>query len=101
VINNAVYHLKLIQPEAEEKVKEYLGMIEKEIHTAEKIITDLLDFARIKTVDRESAVAADLIHHVLERHPRRSRSRSCFNSLPACRRSMPFRTRWSRCLKTW
>jgi len=69
VIYNAVYYLKLIQPETQEKVKEYLGMIEKEIHTAEKIIADLLDFARIKNVDLKPVVAADLVQHALERHP--------------------------------
>jgi PAS domain S-box-containing protein len=69
VINNAVYYLKLIQPEADEKVKEYLGLIEKETHTAEKIITDLLDFSRVKSVDREPISAAELANRVLERFP--------------------------------
>ncbi len=69
VINNAVYFLKLIQPEADEKVKEYLGMIERETHTAEKIITDLLDFARIKSVDREPVSVSELVQRVLVRYP--------------------------------
>jgi PAS domain S-box-containing protein len=69
VIYNAVYYLKLIQPEADEKVKEYLGLIEKETHTAEKIITDLLDFSRVKSVDREPISAAELANRVLERFP--------------------------------
>ena len=51
VINNAIYYLKLMGANGNEKVKEYLGIIETETHTAEKIITDLLDFARIKSVD--------------------------------------------------
>jgi PAS domain S-box-containing protein len=69
VITNAVYFLKLIQPEADEKVKEYLGMIERETHTAEKIITDLLDFARIKSVDRELVSVPELAQRVLVRYP--------------------------------
>ncbi len=69
VINNAVYYLKLVQPEASEKVKEYLGMIERETHTAEKIITDLLDFARIKSVDREAVAVPELVQRVLARFP--------------------------------
>jgi PAS domain S-box-containing protein len=69
VINNAVYYLKLVQPDAEEKVKSYHSMIEKETHTAEKIITDLLDFARIKSVDREPVAVSELVRRVLERFP--------------------------------
>lgn len=69
VIANAVYFLKLIQPETDEKVREYLGLIERETHNADKIINDLLDFARIKSVDREPVAAAELVRRVLERYP--------------------------------
>ncbi|MBI4730645.1 MAG: PAS domain S-box protein [Chloroflexi bacterium] len=69
VINNAVYLLKLIQPEADKKTKEYLGMIEKETHTAEKIITDLLDFSRSLSSDREAVDVTRLIQETLERYP--------------------------------
>jgi PAS domain S-box-containing protein len=79
VINNAVYYLKLVQPDADEKVKEYLGMIDKETHNAEKIITDLLDFARIKTVDRELITVIALVQSVLVRHPAPSAVRVTLN----------------------
>ena len=69
IILNAVYFLKLVQPDADEKVKEYLGMIEQETHTAEKIITDLLDFARIKSVDQEAVTVSELVQRVLKRYP--------------------------------
>jgi PAS domain S-box-containing protein len=69
VINNAVYYLKLVQPDAEEKVRQHLAMIEQEVHTAEKIISDLLDFARIKSVDREPTSVPDLVQNVLTRYP--------------------------------
>jgi signal transduction histidine kinase len=69
VIRNAVYFLKLVQPEADEKVKEYIGIIESETHNAEKIINDLLDFSRIKSVDSEPLVVADIVRSVLERYP--------------------------------
>ena len=69
VINNAVYYLKQIQPDADEKVRKYHGMIEHELHNAEKIIADLLDFARIKSVDREPLALPDLVQRVLERFP--------------------------------
>jgi PAS domain S-box-containing protein len=69
VINNAVYYLKQIQPDADEKVRKYHCMIEHELHNAEKIIADLLEFARIKSVDREPLALPDLVQRVLERFP--------------------------------
>ncbi|HVM72050.1 MAG TPA: PAS domain S-box protein [Anaerolineales bacterium] len=69
VINNAVYYLKLVQPEADEKVRKYHSVIEHEVNIAEKIITDLLDFARIKSVDREALAVPELARTVLERFP--------------------------------
>jgi PAS domain S-box-containing protein len=69
VISNAVYFLNLVQPDADAKVKEYLDMIKKETQAAEKIITDLLDFARVKSVDRRWVKPADLVQRVLERYP--------------------------------
>jgi PAS domain S-box-containing protein len=69
VINNALYFLRLIQPEADETVKEYLGIIETETHNADKIIGDLLDFSRIKSVDLEPVAVSGLIQRTLERFP--------------------------------
>ncbi len=69
VILNAVYYLNLVQPEASEKIRQYHGMIEYEAHNAEKIITDLLDFARIKSVDREPVAVPELARRALERFP--------------------------------
>jgi PAS domain S-box-containing protein len=69
VINNATYYLRLLQPEMDEKVREYLGIIETETHTAEKIINDLLDFSRIKSVDPEPFSAAEIVRRALDRYP--------------------------------
>lgn len=69
VMANAVYYLRLIQPEAEEKVKEYLGILENEVLSAEKIISDLLDFSRVKSVDRTAVSPAALVARALERFP--------------------------------
>jgi len=69
VINNALYYLKLVGANGNEKVKEYLGIIQSETRTAEKIITDLLDFARIKSVDKEPVSVDELIRRTLERFP--------------------------------
>jgi PAS domain S-box-containing protein len=69
VILNAVYYLKLVQPDANENVKEYLGILERETHNAEKIITDLLDFSRAKSADREPVVVSELVDRTLKRFP--------------------------------
>jgi PAS domain S-box-containing protein len=69
IIANAVYFLKLIQPDAGGKIEEYLGIIEKETGNAEKIISDLLDFSRIRSVDREPVRVPELVQSVLERYP--------------------------------
>jgi PAS domain S-box-containing protein len=67
VINNAIYYLKLVQPDVDEKIKQYYGMIETETHTAEKIITDLLDFARTESVEQKNILVTDLVQAVLGR----------------------------------
>ena len=69
VISNAVYFLEMAQPGANAKVKEYLGIIDKETRTADKIITDLLDFTRIKSAQREAVSVAGLVKQALERYP--------------------------------
>jgi PAS domain S-box-containing protein len=69
VINNAVYYLKLVQPEANDKIRQYLGLIEKETHNAEKIINDLLDFSRVKSVECQPLTISDLVQRVLVRFP--------------------------------
>jgi signal transduction histidine kinase len=69
VIKNAVYFLKLVQPEADETIKEYLALIEKETGNAEKIITDLLDFARLQPSQREAVCIPELVERVLRRYP--------------------------------
>jgi signal transduction histidine kinase len=69
VIKGAVYYLKLVQPDADDKVKEYLDRIEGETQTAEKIISDLLDFSRIKSVDMQPVAVSDLVRSALERFP--------------------------------
>jgi len=65
VINTAIYYLKLAEPEASGKIKEHLGMIEQEVHNADKIIGDLLDFARGITAERERVAVAEVVQKVL------------------------------------
>jgi PAS domain S-box-containing protein len=69
VISNAVYFLKMALPEANTVTREYLDIIENETRTSDKIITDLLDFTRIKSMDRKAVPVSDLIQQTLERYP--------------------------------
>jgi PAS domain S-box-containing protein len=62
VMSNAVYYLKLAEPDPAPKVEEYLEILEDEIDQAAKIVADLLDFSRIKPPDQE-AVSLDLMVH--------------------------------------
>lgn len=69
IISNAIYYLKYIQPDADEKVRQYHAMIEQEVHNSEKIITDLLDFARLESMDKEPVVVSELVQRTLARFP--------------------------------
>jgi len=67
VISNAVYYLKMVQPDADETVKEYLETISEEVNRSTQIVSDLLDFSRVKSVEREETAVSDLIAEVLEK----------------------------------
>ena len=69
VINTSIYYLKMVQPDASEKVRQHLAMIEHEVQNADKIISDLLDFARVISSDRQLVSVSELVKHTLERYP--------------------------------
>jgi len=69
VILNSVYYLKLIHADGNDEIREYLAIIEKETHNADKIVTDLLDFARVQIVDREPVPVSRLVQEILEKYP--------------------------------
>ena len=51
VISNSIYYLKMVQPDANEKIKQHHAMIEQEVHNAAQIVGDLLDYARVISTD--------------------------------------------------
>jgi len=51
VINNAVFYLRNVLKDQNEKVTEYLDMIFEEVNKSSKIIYDLLSFARVKPAE--------------------------------------------------
>jgi signal transduction histidine kinase len=69
VISNAVYYLQTINPDADESTQEYLNMISSEVQGAEKIVSDLLDFSRIRMPERRRIGVSELVAQVFERKP--------------------------------
>ncbi|HEY2807044.1 MAG TPA: ATP-binding protein [Gemmatimonadales bacterium] len=63
VMNNAVYYLEAVLTDATPTTLEYLGILKTQIALSEKIVRDLLDFARLKNPDRHTvpidAIVAD------------------------------------------
>jgi signal transduction histidine kinase len=68
VISNAVYYLKLVINGREGVADEYLDILSREIQNAEKIISDLLDFARIDRADRVSISVTEVVDQALDKH---------------------------------
>jgi signal transduction histidine kinase len=54
VMTNAVYYLDMVQTDVPDDVREYHGILRQQISLAEKIVSDLLDFARVKPPRRET-----------------------------------------------
>jgi PAS domain S-box-containing protein len=69
VIANAVYYLRMINKNADEKETKYLNIIESETRDAEKIISDLLEFARTKNIERTTVEVGDLVKRGIEHCP--------------------------------
>ena len=69
LISNAVYYLEMVNPDADDTTKEYLHMISSEVHNADKIISDLLDFGRTRPAEREEIAVSALVDRALERRP--------------------------------
>ena len=69
IITNAIYYLKMTLPDVNEKTAKYLEMIDSETRSAAKIISDLLDFARVKVSEHEDVSISELISDMLTKHP--------------------------------
>jgi PAS domain S-box-containing protein len=67
VMKNAIYFLKTVMPGADETLMEYLDIIKHEINNSERIITDLLDFARTKPPGKMAVIVSDLMKESLGR----------------------------------
>lgn len=67
VMTNAIYYLLMVLKQAPEDVKDYLGILRTQIALSEKIIGDLLDFARVKQPQVETVPVERILREQLER----------------------------------
>jgi signal transduction histidine kinase len=67
VMTNALYYLDAVLRDVPPEVTEYLGILRTQIGLSEKIIGDLLDFARVKPPQREAVALGDIVADQLQR----------------------------------
>jgi PAS domain S-box-containing protein len=67
VMNNAVYFLQTVLPDADDSVKEYLNIIKNEIAGSERIVSDLLDSVRTKPPHAEITGVRELLEQTLHK----------------------------------
>ena len=67
VMTNAVYYLEHVLTDVPPKVSEYLTLLRNQIRVSEKIVSDLLDFARVKPPERSPMAVDKLVENQLAR----------------------------------
>ena len=67
VMTNAVYYLSAVLKDAPTEVTEYLDIVATQIRLSEKIVGDLLDFARIKPPQFENVSMQEIVDEQLKR----------------------------------
>ena len=68
VIKNSVYYLEMILPE-EARARKHLGILNREVGTANRIVSDLLEFARMKSASRSLIDLKVVVSDLLARLP--------------------------------
>ena len=67
VMTNAIYYLSVVLKDAPESVREYLSILQTQVGLSEKIVGDLLDFARVKQPKTETVSVLALVEEELMR----------------------------------
>ena len=70
VMSNAVYYLRMLREEGGTISDEYLDITSQEVQNAEKIISDLLDFAKIKSPSKGPVSVSEVVEEALARSGR-------------------------------
>jgi len=69
VISNAVYFLKTILSASDGMIREYLDIISQQVDRSVKIVSDLMDFSCVKSLEKEAIEVSGLVTSVLELLP--------------------------------
>jgi signal transduction histidine kinase len=67
VMTNAVYYLRMVTTDAPATVREYLDIVQQQITLSEKIVSDLLDFARSRPPQRKATPLREIVDAQIER----------------------------------
>jgi signal transduction histidine kinase len=67
VMTNAIYYLKTVLSSAPPNIHEYLDILQQQITLSEKIVSDLLDFARQKPPQRKPTSVAEITQAQINR----------------------------------
>ena len=66
IIKNSIFFLRMTQKMVDEKAKEHLGLIDREIKRSDRIIGELLDYAKEPTAQTEAVTIREIIDATLE-----------------------------------
>lgn len=67
---NSTYYLKLCEAEIGDKeIKKHLVLINKQVGLIDQLVTNLLDFGRVKEPEKKPTDISALLHEVLEKFP--------------------------------
>jgi signal transduction histidine kinase len=67
VMTNAIYFLRMVTHPPQPQVAEYLDILQQQVTLSEKIVSDLLDFARLKQPQRSAVSLADITQTQIDR----------------------------------
>ncbi|OFV66113.1 MAG: PAS domain S-box protein [Candidatus Syntrophoarchaeum butanivorans] len=66
-IKNSVYYLDMVLKDRSEKVNKHLSIMQREISRIDRLISDLLEFSRVKTPRKEEIVMEEVIRGAIEK----------------------------------
>jgi len=66
VISNSIYYLTMKLKEADDKVREHMAIVQSEVARANGIVTDLLDFSRVRPPSFQENDVNDILRDVLQ-----------------------------------
>ena len=71
-MNASIYYLKMALENEGPKIEKHVRILEQELTNANEIITNLLDFSRVREPDRAAVSTLEIVNDVLDRHDLRT-----------------------------